>query len=96
MLGESMQQGVELTDVKYLVLDAKGGSQTEQISVLLFQAGSLSPIQVDVKISSQWKNYRIDLDEISNLDRKNLTNISIVRAQQLGKFEFMIDSLKFE
>lgn len=96
MLGESMQQGVDLTDIKYLVFDAKGGSQTDQISVLLFQAGSMSPVQVDVKIAAQWKNYQIDLDEVRNLDRKNLTNISIVRAQKLGKFEFMIDDLEFQ
>jgi imidazolonepropionase-like amidohydrolase len=96
MLGESMQQGVDLSNVDYLVLDAKGGSQTEQISVLLFQAGSLSPLQVDVKISSTWKSYRIDLNAVDNLDRTNLTNISIVRAQSLGNFEFMIDNLKFE
>jgi hypothetical protein len=96
MLGENIQDGGDLSTVKYLIFDAKGDAKTKQISVLLFQEGSLMPLQKELKISPKWTTYKINVDLINNLDRANITTISIVRSQSLGAFTFEIDDLRFE
>jgi len=96
LLGETQQSGVDLSAVNSIVFKAKASAQTKQLSVLLFQAGSFRPIQKDIKLSEQWQTYHIALSELKDVDLTNVANISFVRTQTIGEFEFMLDDLYFE
>ncbi len=94
--GESMQQGVDLSEIKSLVFDAKAGADTVSFSVLLFQQGSFQPDEKIVKLSNRWQTYRMPLRDFTHSDLSNITNISIVVTKKEGPFEFMLDNLYFE
>ncbi len=96
LLGATQKSGVDLSKVTSLKFRAKGDSQTNQLSVLIFQTGSFRPIQKDLKLSESWQDFELVLSEVKNLDTTDIANISIVRAQSIGKFEFMLDDLRFE
>ncbi len=96
LLGENQQTGVDLSKIKSLRFRAKGGPHTAKISVLLFQTGSFRPIQKDLKITDSWQEFDLVLSDVKNLDTSDIANISIVRAQAVGDFEFFIDELRFE
>lgn len=94
--GQSMQHGVDLSNINSMIFDARAGADTEHFSVLLFQQGSFQPAEKIIKLSHQWKSYKIGLKEFANTDLSNIVNISIVVTKKRGPFEFMIDNLKFE
>ncbi len=94
--GKNWQQGVDLSKITAMTFDAKAGKNTEEFSVLLFQQGSFTPFTRIVKLSKQWQNYKVKLADYRNADLSNISNISIVVTKQQGKFEFMIDNVKFE
>lgn len=96
LLGENQQMGVDLSRVKSLRFKAKGSPNTKKLSVLLFQTGSFRPIQKDMDLSDSWQEYELVLSEVNNLDTSDIANISIVRSQAIGEFEFFIDELRFE
>lgn len=96
LLGATQQSGADLSKVKSLKFRAKGDSQTNKLSVLIFQTGSLRPIQKDLELSESWQDFELVLSEVKSLDTTDIANISVVRAQSIGPFEFMIDDLRFE
>jgi len=94
--GVDQGHGVNLSHVKTLTFDAKAGQNTAGFSVLLFQQGSFQPSTQEIRLSDQWQTYRVELANFNNLDLAEISNISIVVTRKLGKFEFMLDNLKFE
>ncbi len=103
-LGENRQTGIDLTGLKSITFRAKGATQTNQLSVLLFQPGSFRPIQRNVKLTSDWQLYRVELAELKGLQLSDVNNISFVQTnsptgakdKNKGEFEFMLDDLRFE
>lgn len=93
--GQSQLKGVDLSQLKTLKFAAKGGIQTKELTVMLFQSGSFIPSEVQIDISSQWKGYAVKLSDFKNVDLTDIVNVSIVRKSTLGKFEFMLDNLSF-
>lgn len=96
LLGKDMQSGVDLSGLESITFKAKSSSQTSKLSVLLFQTGSFRPVQRDIELSNTWQTYRVNFSELSNLDLTDMANISFVRSQVIGEFEFMIDDIRFE
>jgi len=96
LLGETQQNGVNLSAVNSIVFKAKASAQTKQLSVLLFQTGSFRPIQKDVELSEQWQTYHLKLSELKDVDLTDISNISFVKTRTIGEFEFMLDDLYFE
>ncbi|NQY36204.1 MAG: hypothetical protein HRT37_14770 [Alteromonadaceae bacterium] len=53
-------------------------------------------MQKDVQLTREWQTYRIEFATLNDLDLGNVANISFVRTQVIGEFEFMIDDLQFK
>lgn len=96
LLGKDLQNGADLSALSAITFRAKGGPQTNKISVLLFEPGSYRPVQKDVQLTREWQTYRIEFATLNDLDLGNVANISFVRTQVIGEFEFMIDDLQFK
>jgi len=96
LLGKDPQSGVDLSNISAIRFKAKGGSKTTQLSVLIFQSGSMHPLQEDLILTQDWQDFKVELAQFKNLDLTDVANISIVRTQKTGQFEFMIDNLIFE
>ncbi len=96
LLGKTQQSGADLSQIRSLRFKAKGDPKTQKISVLLFQTGSFRPIQHDFVLTDSWREFELELSKVKNLDTSDITNISIVRAQAIGQFEFYIDELRFD
>ncbi|MBL4659400.1 MAG: amidohydrolase family protein, partial [Alcanivoracaceae bacterium] len=94
--GVDQGHGVNLSHIKTLTFDAKAGQNTDRFSVLLFQQGNFQPSTQEIRLSDQWQTYQIELANFNNVDLAEISNISIVVTRKLGKFEFMLDNLKFE
>ncbi|TQV74746.1 amidohydrolase family protein [Aliikangiella marina] len=94
--GKSFSEGANLSELAYLVFDAKGEAHAQPLSVLLFQTGSFTPAVHQLKISREWKTYKIPLAEFEEIDIRQVVNISIVATTPFGDFEFGLDNLKFE
>lgn len=67
-----------------------------EISILLFEKGSLQPKEIKVPFNNQWQNYQIILSDLRNADLSEISNISFVVSQTLGEFEFIIDNIEFK
>ncbi|MBV1910550.1 MAG: amidohydrolase family protein [Kangiellaceae bacterium] len=96
LLGKNMQNGVDLSAIKAIRFKAKAGAQTNKLSVLLFQSGNMQPIQKEFKLTTEWQTYRLELNKLNRFNLSDVSNISFVKSQSLGPFEFMLDDLYFE
>ncbi|MCF6193749.1 MAG: hypothetical protein L3J46_05380 [Kangiellaceae bacterium] len=94
--GESMQQGVDFSELGSITFDAKTTTDSQIISVLIFQQGSFQPFEQKVELNKFWKNYRVELASFAPLDLENVVNVSIVVNNKQGPFEFDLDNLKLE
>jgi len=92
--GESMQQGVNFSNIESISFDAKTGTDFQVISVLIFQQGSFQPYEKKVELTSEWKNYQVNIKDFGQLDLENIVNLSIVVNKKQGPFEFSLDNLK--
>ena len=93
--GDSMQQGVDFSDIESITFDARTGTDSQVISVLIFQQGSFQPYQQTVRLNSRWNSYQIDIKDFGSLDIENIVNLSIVVNNKSGRFEFDLDNLQF-
>jgi len=92
----NFQSGVDLSGVQSINFEAKGGDNTNEISVMLFQTGSFRPITQTIKLSPNWQSYSIKLSDFEGLDTKDVSSMSIAMGNKLGLFEFMLDNLIFK
>jgi hypothetical protein len=95
-LSQKQQTGVNLSTIDFLEFSARGELKTNKLSVLLFQAGSVRPIQQDIELTKEWQIYRIKLSRFKNIDLTKVTNIPFVQTTTLGKFGFVLDNLHFK
>lgn len=93
LLSHKQQHGVKLSALNALEFSAKGSLQTDKLSVLLFQVGSIKPVQQDFELTNKWQTFQVKFNML-NLD--NITNISFVKYQTLGPFTFTLDDLRFK
>ena len=96
ILDKNSQQGVDLTAIKSLIFRVKGALNTKELTISLFQAGSLRPIDTEITITNQWQTITVTLSDIKGLTFKNIVDISFVVNQEIGPFEFMIDDIAFK
>lgn len=89
-------QAVNLSEVNQLVFDAKSTKADQPLALLLFEKGSFQPKTQVVDLTTEWQNYAVDLSNFKAADLNNVSNISFVISQLLGKFEFMIDNIELK
>jgi len=94
--GNSYNQGVNLSQLKTLVFDAKAGEGSKELSIMLFNVGSFQPSTLKVILTESWQSFNIDLAKFEHIDINNVSNISFVSTMHESSFEFMIDNLKLE
>ena len=95
-LSQEKQTGVNLSAIDLVEFSARGELKTNKLSVLLFQAGSIKPLQQDIELTKEWQVYQIKLSRFKNIDLTKITNISFVQTTTLGKFGFVLDNLHFK
>jgi hypothetical protein len=95
-LPKKQQTGVNLSAIDFLEFSARGDLKTNKLSVLLFQVGSVRPIQQDIELTKEWQVYQIKLSSFKNIDLTKVASISFVQTTTLGKFGFVLDNLHFK
>lgn len=94
--GKSMTEGANLSDIKRLLFEAKGSDNFSELTVMLFQQGSQMPAMRKIYLNEKWQQFQINFDDLSNVDFRRISNISLVATGRLGTFEFSIDNLEFQ
>lgn len=94
--GESMQKGVDFSDIAFISFDAKASTKKQIVSVLVFQSGSFLPFEQKIQLSKTWQGYKIPLNEFGDVDLSDIVNLSIVISKEVGTFDFSLDNLKLE
>jgi len=93
LLSESMQQGVDISNLESISFDAKSNTESQIVSVLIFQQYSFQPLEQTLLLTKDWQNYVIDIKKYGSIDLSNIVNISIVASEKRGDFEFSLDNL---
>lgn len=94
--GNSLTQGANLTAIKTLLFEAKGGDNFNELTIMIFQQGSRTPTSQRIQLSTHWQSYQIEFSGLSNLDYRRISNISFVATGRMGMFEFSLDNLEFQ
>jgi len=95
-LSNESQPSSDLSRLKFVSFRAKGSTETNNLYVLIFEKGSFKPVQQQLVLTREWQTFQVNLKAFNNVDLTEISNISLVKSQSLGKFEFMIDDLSFE
>jgi len=94
--GNSYNHGINLSQLRTLVFDAKAGNSGSELTIMLFQAGSFQPSIQKVTLNDSWQTIKVDLASFEQIDLNSISNISFVSTVQSSSFEFMVDNLKLE
>jgi imidazolonepropionase-like amidohydrolase len=89
-------QAVDMSQIKSLNFDLKAAINTAELSILLFEKGNFQPKEVKLELSNSWQSYQIYLADFINAELTEISNISFVVNQKLGKFEFLIDNIEIK
>lgn len=85
----------DASDIKALTLRLRGTPGTYR--VLFFNANSMGPPPTwQVSADNNWRELRVDLDSVTNLNRSNLSGLAIVGGPAPGEVTFDVADVRFE